>query len=353
MEHCDIIRDLLPVYADGLASPETVRLVETHLADCESCRALLDQMREPVLAYDPVENAEFKKILKKQHHRNSKKIALISAAAVLAFLLLLLAILWFADVFYYVGTYEAPNGQVKTAVYNRDITEWIPVKDHFTLIDEGAFSGRTVLWGEFDGLWWSCDSNYQVVSLLDDGECWLTLFDYVRNTGNNLDNRLEQGIYGMEEFENVSRDADDRKKIEFRFLQWSRYDNSMLVYFSYLDTSGVDRDGYFWYNYDSGEVSGVTHMETMVLTGVIKEIGVDYYLMDLDVLDLDGNVREFVFRISEQTSLRDLDALAIGDCVQLVLHGSEEYAQTPWDMVFGQPQRTTVPTAISVTGLND
>ena len=79
--------------------------------------------------------------------------------------------------------------------------------------------------------------------------------------------------------------------------------------------------------------------------------GEEFCLMDLDTRDSDGNVREFVFCVSEQTSLRDLDTLAVGDHIQLVFHGPEEYAQTPWDMVFEQPERTTVPTAISVTRL--
>ena len=351
MEHCEIIRDLLPTYADGLAGPETVKLVEEHLSRCEACRSILARMKEPVPACDPAENHAFEKVLKKQRSRNTRRIALLSTGIAVAALCLLAGILWFADVFYYVGTYTSPDGRVKTTVYNRDVTEVIPVKDHFTLIDKGYFSGRTVLWGEFDGLWWSHDSNYQVVSLMDDGECWLTLFDFVRNTGNNLDNRLEQGIYGMEEFENVVRDADGRRQIEFRFLQWSKFDNSMLVYFSYLDIGGVDRDGYFWYNYDSGEASGVTHMETMVLCGVVKEIGGDYYLMDLDMPDSDGNVREFAFRISAQTSLRGLKTLRVGDHIQLVFHGPEEYAQTPWDMVFGQPTRNSLPTVISVTAM--
>ena len=229
------------------------------------------------------------------------------------------------------------------------MTELVPIRDHFTLVDEGKFQGRTVLWGEFDGLWWSYDSNYQVVSLMDDGECWLTLFDYVRNTGNNLDNRLETSLYGMEEFEKVSLDPDGRKQIEFRFLQWSKFDNSMLIYFSYLDTEGVDRDGYFWYNYDSGDTTGVAHMETLVVDGVVKEQGNDFFLMDLDQRDEDGNIREFVFRISDQTDLRGLEAVQPGNHVRLVFHGPEAYQTTIWDTVFGQPARDTIPIAISVT----
>lgn len=45
---CDVIRDLLPLYAEKLASPASSALVEQHLAECEACRAQLEQMEKPV-----------------------------------------------------------------------------------------------------------------------------------------------------------------------------------------------------------------------------------------------------------------------------------------------------------------
>ena len=37
--NCDIIRDLLPLYAEHITSEATNALVEEHLAECEACRA--------------------------------------------------------------------------------------------------------------------------------------------------------------------------------------------------------------------------------------------------------------------------------------------------------------------------
>ena len=45
---CDVIRDLLPLYAEKLASPASSALVEQHLAACPACRAQLEQMEKPV-----------------------------------------------------------------------------------------------------------------------------------------------------------------------------------------------------------------------------------------------------------------------------------------------------------------
>ena len=46
--NCDIIRDLLPLYAEHITSKATNALVEEHLAECEACRAELEQMEQPV-----------------------------------------------------------------------------------------------------------------------------------------------------------------------------------------------------------------------------------------------------------------------------------------------------------------
>ena len=42
---CNVIRDLLPLYADDVCSPESRRIVEGHLAECGDCAATLRQLR--------------------------------------------------------------------------------------------------------------------------------------------------------------------------------------------------------------------------------------------------------------------------------------------------------------------
>lgn len=49
MKHnCEIVRDLLPLYAEHMASPASTALVEEHLAECPACRAELERMEKPV-----------------------------------------------------------------------------------------------------------------------------------------------------------------------------------------------------------------------------------------------------------------------------------------------------------------
>ena len=42
---CDIIRDLLPLHAEGLTSPKSAALVEEHLATCGACRNELKEAK--------------------------------------------------------------------------------------------------------------------------------------------------------------------------------------------------------------------------------------------------------------------------------------------------------------------
>lgn len=50
---CEIIRDLLPSYVDGLTSAESNREIETHIADCAPCEEILRQMQEEVQEREP------------------------------------------------------------------------------------------------------------------------------------------------------------------------------------------------------------------------------------------------------------------------------------------------------------
>lgn len=72
---CNVIRDLLPLYFDGLCSDETRAQLEEHIEHCEECRKLKQNL-EPEQAA-PFENQEWdksiaplKKVKKKIHRKN-------------------------------------------------------------------------------------------------------------------------------------------------------------------------------------------------------------------------------------------------------------------------------------------
>lgn len=46
---CDVIRDLLPLYAEDMVSADSKKIVEDHLRGCPSCVKALNELREPVI----------------------------------------------------------------------------------------------------------------------------------------------------------------------------------------------------------------------------------------------------------------------------------------------------------------
>lgn len=78
---CEIVRDLLPSYLDGVVSEETKVAVERHMDECPVCRETLRRMKEP----EETALAEEKEIdyLKKVRRRSSRKVTVILVAAML------------------------------------------------------------------------------------------------------------------------------------------------------------------------------------------------------------------------------------------------------------------------------
>ena len=88
-QECEIVQDLLIGYADDVLNPESKKLVEKHLAECEQCKKSLEEIQKDV---NPDENCEqeqidyFKKVKKKLSKKN--KIAIIIGIALAISLLL-------------------------------------------------------------------------------------------------------------------------------------------------------------------------------------------------------------------------------------------------------------------------
>lgn len=87
---CDIIRDLLPLYAEGMVSEKSKKAVERHLEECGECRKIYEKMREPEpqVRYDREPAESFRKYVKK----NKRKLMLQTAVVTAALVLLVVAI---------------------------------------------------------------------------------------------------------------------------------------------------------------------------------------------------------------------------------------------------------------------
>lgn len=61
---CEIIRDLLPSYIDGLTSAESNELIEKHLKECAECQEMLEEMKTDINAEKTKEETDIWPFLK-------------------------------------------------------------------------------------------------------------------------------------------------------------------------------------------------------------------------------------------------------------------------------------------------
>ena len=64
-ESCEVIKDLLPLYHDGVCSNDSAAMVKNHLAECEDCANELMNMDNKISLTNAVENrSEAESLLK-------------------------------------------------------------------------------------------------------------------------------------------------------------------------------------------------------------------------------------------------------------------------------------------------
>ncbi|MBB4826235.1 hypothetical protein HNO89_003472 [Sporosarcina luteola] len=81
---CNVVKDLLPLYVDGICSEDTIEIVEEHVRDCDKCKAHLMMMQTDYVETIPEEVRDAVKPFKKI---NKKRRIQVVVAIVLTFLL--------------------------------------------------------------------------------------------------------------------------------------------------------------------------------------------------------------------------------------------------------------------------
>ena len=85
---CDVIRDLMPLCADGMASAESRAAVEEHIRTCADCRALYESMCAPVEAQQAPREPDYMAAVRRQKKEN-RRFFLLTYGVTLGVLLLL------------------------------------------------------------------------------------------------------------------------------------------------------------------------------------------------------------------------------------------------------------------------
>lgn len=74
---CEIVRDLLPLYLDGVASGQSRQMVDEHLSECKECSALFSQMKNNELEIEVKE--EKTDVIARQRKVFKRKSALVGS----------------------------------------------------------------------------------------------------------------------------------------------------------------------------------------------------------------------------------------------------------------------------------
>ncbi len=123
---CNAVRDLLPLYIDGVVSEETRSEVEKHLNECSECKneyVLLK--KEVVLPANPDLHSESANALKTMKHKLTKKKIAISVVSVLVTLALVIAGYFVVSEVGPVHNYVYP--EMHAVVNNIQSDDWQPV----------------------------------------------------------------------------------------------------------------------------------------------------------------------------------------------------------------------------------
>ena len=104
-KQCKIVEDLLPLYHDGVCSEESRQMVDEHLAQCEDCRKILDQI-DGELVSPQAKDADIKPLKNiSKAVKKGKKEALITGISIALIVILVLfggvSLYWYTQFYSY------------------------------------------------------------------------------------------------------------------------------------------------------------------------------------------------------------------------------------------------------------
>ena len=173
-------------------------------------------------------------------------------------------LLWRSGILFRVEQCVSPNGQITVSVYSKELTgSSFSRQDGTSLIEEDRAEGgeSRINYGScgFGGLWWSPDSEKYVIALEYPEETRLALHWLRRNSVSNLNAYLMMAV-GDLEWKTALQEGEPWPEVSFQFLQWGRDGDAMLISYRFEEDDGTPRDGYFWYDCETGVIDGVLEL---------------------------------------------------------------------------------------------
>ena len=206
---CNIIRDLLPLYAENMVSSDTSDFVEEHLKGCEACRKEYEGIKEPQPAQEISDTAPLLKLSRKMKVKRIQTIAL-TAVFVVALLVSVFAVLDAPIYFPYserIVTLEQLGGKGMLLTFDEEVTDFgytvyeDPDGGNFYYCDIEAW---TSLWDK-----WFSQGKGKLSATVTTGDAKPIIAAYVPNDGSenvciakydpNAENPIDKNV----EYENM------------------------------------------------------------------------------------------------------------------------------------------------------
>ncbi|MGX8774045.1 MAG: zf-HC2 domain-containing protein [Bacillota bacterium] len=156
---CEVIKDLLPLYVDGVVSDESRELIEEHLKTCPDCSEYCRLLREETPDVSTVEFADEAASLKRIKRRITRN-QLLSTIIIATFIIIVLAVINSFNLAEYQGSleenlsFELPAGyelSESPEYTNGDGTNYIRDSEKTTEILNVNYYGTV---GSHDFTWW-------------------------------------------------------------------------------------------------------------------------------------------------------------------------------------------------------
>lgn len=183
---CGIIKDLLPLYAENIAGPETVEFVEEHLKTCEACREEYERMKEPKTSEPTAVQAETSAapLFTLKRKMRTKRIQTVAVTALLVIALLVSAFAFLTAPKYI--PYSDNPVTVTVDERNRlDISYSKEVEDYdFNYVYETDYSGHIYYFiSTYNSLWYKWFKNPKAGTFsLEEEPSKITVY-YASNNG--------------------------------------------------------------------------------------------------------------------------------------------------------------------------
>ena len=242
MNECNIVKDLMPLYADDLLSPDSQEFIEGHASRCPECRKLWDHRDQEfpnIQAQDPVSE---KAIIKKSLRRDRLKTA--AKTLITTLLLLAIPVCYILQTLYSYGfmydieaSYPSPDGNAILELVDQD--SFSSRSDGYLIrfILDRNVKGANRYWTDWDIIepHWAPDSIHLLLMLIDsEGNPEIRVLDtLVQETqGGTWDiPGLSDNLIPM-----LTELCDTTEDVTFTFSYWS--ESSDALCFHYETASG-------------------------------------------------------------------------------------------------------------------